>query len=431
MDDAAKTIYFIEKELIPGMVERRELTIDGIDLDEDDSVRLDAVEAKPLSADGTFMLTVLHKVKVVLSSQKNADLKQEFKLAVKVTPPCPPEMYASCQFDTLFENETTAYTEIFPALGKAERYTKYYYSHRKPMEAVMVLSDFSIDGWRMAPMVVNLPLEYCLLAVRELGRFHGECYAMKETQNNLFQNIIGKFKESRFATNLEGMKWIDVMKTGLKRAIKVSREGLHGEKVPEEFLQKLANLDPWEYQKQCVQPQEPLAVICHGDYLRNNIAFKFAGEKTPDVPTHVMMFDFQTLRYASPMIDLTTFVANSTGYVVREKHFETIFKAYHDELVQTLCSIIEANPNDLPQHYSYESFLREFTRYSPFGFTIAASFLQILHEPMDNFFVMEEMTLEETIQDTMTRGGAKLDKELAAQVYEMYKLHERFGMDLE
>lgn len=77
--------------------------------------------------------------------------------------------------------------------------------------------------------------------------------------------------------------------------------------------------------------------------------------QTPDKPTHAMMFDFQTLRYASPMIDFATFIANSTGYDVREKHFETIFKTYHDELVQTLCSIIECDQGDLPQHYRWGS----------------------------------------------------------------------------
>jgi hypothetical protein len=32
------------------------------------------------------------------------------------------------------------------------------------MKAVLVLGDFSINGWKMAPMVINLPLDYILLA---------------------------------------------------------------------------------------------------------------------------------------------------------------------------------------------------------------------------------------------------------------------------
>lgn len=429
MNDTAKSINYIQTELIPGLVERRQLTIDGIGVD--DSVRLDCVEAKPLQADGTFMLTVLYKVKVELSSVKDETVKQERRLVVKITPQCSEEMYTNCQFDTLFENEMTAYTEIIPALGKTEHYPKYFYSHRKPFEAVMVLSDYSTEGWRMAPMVVNLPLDFCLLAVRELGRFHGECYALKEQQPDSFESMISKFKEARYDNDLGDMKWLTVMKTGPVRALKATRESIFNESIPEEFLQKLAELaaDPWEYQKKSVKPAEPLAVICHGDYLRNNIAFKFADEKAPGKPTHAMMFDFQTLRYASPMIDLATFMANSTGYDVRQKHFETIFRTYHDELVQTLCSIIKANPDDLPQHYSYESFLREFTRCFIYGFLIAASFLMILHEPMENIFEAEQWPIEEIIRDTMTRGGAKLDRELAAMVHDIYKLHQRFGME--
>lgn len=53
-----------------------------------------------------------------------------------------------------------------------------------------------------------------------------------------------------------------------------------------------------------------------------------------------MMFDFQTLRYASPMIDYAAFLANSTGYGVREQHFDTIFQLYHRELVQTVARIV-------------------------------------------------------------------------------------------
>lgn len=294
----------------------------------------------------------------------------------------------------------------------------------------MVLSDFSTDGWKMAPMVVNLPLEYCLLAARELGRFHGECYGLKETKREQFESLVGKFKESRYGAPTDPT-WMEIMKVGPQRALKATRESIFGSRVPEEYLAKLGSLlrDPWNHQQLCVRPVEPLAVICHGDYLRNNIAFKFADEQHPDKPTHVMMFDFQTLRYASPMIDFTAFIANSTGYDVREKHFETIFRAYHGELVATLGSIIGANPADLPQHYSYESFLKEFARYYTYGFQIATSFLPILHEPMEHVFANVEMVLEDTLADAMQRGGAALDKELAAMVYEMYRLHQRFGMD--
>ncbi|XP_053695550.1 uncharacterized protein LOC128743059 [Sabethes cyaneus] len=428
--DTEKVINYINTEIIPDLVKRRVLTVAR---ESGGDCQLDTVETKPLAADGTFMLTNLFKAKVVLRSSTASGITQVYHLAVKVTPELPEEIYNGCQFDTLFENETTAYTEIFPTLGKSDLYPKYFYSHRKPREAVMVLSDFNADGWKMAPMVVKLPLDYCLLAARELGRFHGECYALKMEKSDLFESIIKKFKESRYGADLGDMNWLAAMKTGPKRAIKAVRESAFKDRVPEEYLQKLGLVleDPWSQQMRSVKPKEPLAVICHGDYLRNNIAFKYGDKTNPEKPTNVMMFDFQTLRYASPMIDFTIFIAISTGYDVREKHFETIFKAYHEELVQTLCSIIATNPNDLPQYYSYESFRREFAQYYLYGFNIASSFLGILYEPAESTFALESMSTEEIIEDTMKRGGPALDKELAAMVYELYREHQRYGIDPE
>ncbi|XP_058451933.1 uncharacterized protein LOC131430751 [Malaya genurostris] len=427
-DTEQKTINYIETELVPAMVKRRVFkVVDG----NDDDVELDAVKVTPLQPDGTFMLTVLFKAQVTVRSTKEATTTRIYQLAVKVSPSLPDDFYEACQFNTLFQNETVAYTEIIPTLGKAELYPKYYYSHWKSREAIMVLGDFTVDGWKMAPMVVNLPLEYCLLAVRELARFHGECYALKERKRALFDSIIGKFKESRYAVEIGNLSWLEALKTGPKRAVKALRESRFKDAVPGEYLQKLATVmeDIWSMQKRSVQPQEPLAIICHGDYLRNNIAFKYTDATDSEKPTHVMMFDFQTLRYASPMIDLVVFMANSTGYAVREKHFETIFRTYHSHLIQTLCSITETSPGDLPQHYSYDTFRKEYARYITYGFSIACSFLGILHEPQEDKFAMESMSTEEIIEDVMKRGGAALDNELSAMVYEMYELHKYYGID--
>lgn len=53
------------------------------------------------------------------------------------------------------------------------------------------------------------------------------------------------------------------------------------DKVPAEFLVQLGTLlsdDPKAYGSNAVQPIEPLAIITHSDFLRNNIAFKYEND---------------------------------------------------------------------------------------------------------------------------------------------------------
>lgn len=72
-------------------------------------------------------------------------------------------------------------------------------------------------------------------------------------------------------------------------------------------------------------------------------------------PIGVTMFDFQTMCYTSPMMDLVTFMANSTGVDVRGRHFEEIFRAYHTELINVLADKQQQQTtrDDLQARYSW------------------------------------------------------------------------------
>ncbi len=113
--------------------------------------------------------------------------------------------------------------------------------------------------------------------MRELGKFHGKCYSLKENDPIRFREIIEDFKEPRFSHEPQET-WNTILKASPKRGVNVVRNDENLRKiVPESFLLKVEKLtkDPWNYMKKKVQPKEPVAVICHGDYLRNNIAFQY------------------------------------------------------------------------------------------------------------------------------------------------------------
>lgn len=163
---------------------------------------------------------------------------------------------------------------------------------------------------------------------------------MKLTEPENFEEIKNQFEESRFRNEKTTYEWDTILRIGPKRAIRSVRNHPKSlSQVSESFLQKLEIVleDPYNYQRKMVQPREPFAVICHGDYLRNNVAFKYDAN---DIPIDMLMFDYQTMRYSSPMIDLSVFLANSTGTDVRSKCFDYIFSSYYTELIKMLIGIV-------------------------------------------------------------------------------------------
>lgn len=243
------------------------------------------------------------------------------------------------------------------------------------------------------------------------------------------------------------------VKNGVRRALKYFRESDRAADVPETFLQRLENVliegdNLYEYMRSRAYPTEPLATICHGDFLRNNIAFAYDSN---GLATKAMLFDFQTVLYASPMLDLSVFMANSTGYEIRQKHFDEIFRTYYDTVIEHFLDGTALNANDLPDYmrwvhknvnfleihwliaiarlnsFRYDEFLKEYAIHMPYGFSIAGYFVGMLREPCDLF---ADDNFERLAEDVLTNGGAAVDHEMQAQIIDMYELHKKFNLNL-
>lgn len=172
-------------------------------------------------------------------------------------------------------------------------------------------------------------------SVEHLGDFHGSMYALKLTDSDTFNGLKSKLVNAKYREDSSiSIEWRLCLELGIRRATaSVRASKVAQDIVPESFLKRLEELlfDAKEYRRKVFLPIEPTAVICHGDYLRNNVAFRYdSSGKAVDA----MMFDFQTMGYTSPMIDLCTFMANSTGHLVRDKHFSEIFATYHESLIK-------------------------------------------------------------------------------------------------
>lgn len=154
------------------------------------------------------------------------------------------------------------------------------------------------------------------------------------------------------------MEWNTKQKTTLKRAGRSVAK--YQPQLDEKLVKKFQHLtySYKEYGKQRVAPQEPFATICHGDYLRNNVAYRYGTDNNSGTPLEIMMFDYQTVRLSSPMIDLSIFLALSLFEDVRYQHFDSLFDDYCNALTD---SYKQHSSEPLPQYlkYVYES-IREY-----------------------------------------------------------------------
>lgn len=102
---------------------------------------------------------------------------------------------------------------------------------------------------------------------------------MKHTNPERFHEVRNQFKESRFHVESCDPQWDRRLRIGPKRACRAIRTNAAAtKKIPETFLARIETVmeDCFNFQRKMVQPHEPMAILCHGDFLRNNIAFKYA-----------------------------------------------------------------------------------------------------------------------------------------------------------
>lgn len=48
------------------------------------------------------------------------------------------------------------------------------------------------------------------------------------------------------------------------------------------------------------------------------------------------------------MVDLATFMSNSTGWRVRTQYFRAIFEMYHKQVIQNFCAATMSQPDNVP-----------------------------------------------------------------------------------
>ena len=228
---------------------------------------------------------------------------QAYSLLVKVTSKDP--IYRKYfDSDVLFHNEILMYTEVIPFVEEflrkrqvdlmGEIFPKYYYAEIGATYAggrdIIVLEDMVPRGFTPSAERLVLDYDHCAVALRQLARYHALSYGMKKLETSRFHAMV---KNIRVPNRGQGSPedWSYFLKTTSYRGVNY----LEGrQEMDPATLDRLKNRleHAGQYFADLMEPKEPLGVLCHGDFCRNNILFRYDSGK----PCDTVFCDFQTIR---------------------------------------------------------------------------------------------------------------------------------------
>jgi len=147
--------------------------------------------------------------------------------------------------------------------------------------------------------------------------------------------------------------------------------------------------------KRVMEPVEPLSVLCHGDFNRNNLLFRYDDGGRP---VDALAYDMATVRYGSPALDLSFFLYMNTDRRTRDDHWDALLDAYCETLATA------AGDVPVPDRGRLDDEMREHAFY---GLAHGSFFLRVMLEEHKQVDPLEfiGMTKDKVLEVLLSFGG--------------------------
>ncbi|KAE8573648.1 uncharacterized protein [Halyomorpha halys] len=343
---------------------------------------------------------------------ENSSGEKVIPLVVKI-PTSDPEERELRSIDAMFYNEVTMYKEIIPALGyEGNQLPTMYYGIAtlglNPESDVVILENLKNKDFVPSKPKVFLDFDHISLAIKKIAEFHSLSYTLKNENRKKFDQLVNKLKEVKYSESM--LQEFNILRSiSLKRGFEAALK-----KKSSDHLKKCLPL--FEHITKLIklinEPEEPFAVICHGDFCNNNILFKYS---ETDEPVDCVIFDFQLSLYSSPAVDLMFFIYFNTTSDFREKYLAEILKLYWDTLRKNV-------PTSIP---SFQEFLEHLEKRAIYGYLISAWFLPFLIDDTvaEERKEFKDLTMEEKMELFQNAGGEKVEKIICDMALELLKMN--------
>jgi len=286
---------------------------------------------------------------------------------VKCLPTCEARRTAM-ESEMFFKNEVQFYRRVLPEFIKFQEEKRATSPFRSVAtvyhisENTIVMEDMKERGYMMLDKRQSLDMPHIRLVLKEMGRFHGLSFAFKDQNPQKFADLQSSVNETVFRSSATG-HFYSILTSGWKAALRIARKTFTKDhlQIIEAFLGNV-----WEKMGTLAKPQEPYAVILHGDAFINNFLFHYPLEETGETPDKLCLIDFQMSRYGSPALDLSFFLLR---YYSEEAghNYRDLLRVYHDALREFVMEL-GSNADEL---FPFSALEEEMQKYSAFGMAMA------------------------------------------------------------
>ncbi|XP_034240100.1 uncharacterized protein LOC117644607 isoform X1 [Thrips palmi] len=330
-------------------------------------------------------------------------------------------VWADCA--TTSRNEDVMYNQVLPFFEELWQgqdgqplnlFPKCYLAEQSPSPLV-VMEDLTAQGFKLSPSLSSLDGAHVFLALQHLGKLHALSYCAKVRRKSDFLSLARELREAEYIDKNRAYHSGYLSRSlarGLKRLAARGGSAIDAatvEHLRRRFRSERDASNAFDLMADARTPEEPLAVVTHGDFCRNNIMFKY--DPVTGKPVDVRFFDLQKAKYCSPAVDLSFFLFINTTPSQRAAHWDDFFVAYYDGLTTAMRRLLSSGPGMSPtmEMPSLASLRADFARHALYGYVICAFFLPVVQAPPGDAPAAEDCAFVADIADKFEAGAVTGD----------------------
>lgn len=237
------------------------------------------IQTKSGSNHGDGYLGVLTSIQLIGKKNKDSDETTTLHLMCKTPPENEIRREILCSI-TVFARELYIYTKLLPTFVNFQRekgltdeesflsFPKVYASvmDEEKNQFAIIMEDLRPRNFQMWPRTKPVPLDHLQLFMRELGKFHGISFALKDQQ----PQVLNEFKKlGELLMMMIKKSFPQFMDQSLSRTI----DALNNQKQ-KDFVVKL-KADYLDVLAECLNGDDKFHVVSHGDSNINNVLFQY------------------------------------------------------------------------------------------------------------------------------------------------------------